>query len=125
MSEQSSETTSTRNFYRQDYERIADILRRARHGMTPQQVSAIGDGAAEYFTTLFTQDNPNFDAAPFLRATLRRIETIDNAAYVEWAIANDMDPNAATANEDAYYAAKSAAQYADSDDTEDDDDSED
>lgn len=123
MSEQSStttpDTTSTRVFYRPDYERIADILRRSRRGMTPQQIATLGDGAAEYFTTVFTQDNPNFDAAPFLRATLRRIETVDNEAYVAWAIANDLDPNAPTANEDAFYAAGGTSW--DTDDTEDDD----
>lgn len=128
MSEQATETTpSTRNFYRPDYEKVADILRRARHNMTPSQVSAIGDGAAEYFVTLFTADNPNFDPAPFIRATLRRIETVDNAEYVAWAIENDLDPNAPTLNEDAFYAAKAAAQYADSeedDEDESDDDTE-
>lgn len=127
MSEQSLSTTpetTTRNFYRPDYEKVADILRRSRHNMTPSQVTAIGDGAAEYFVTLFTADNPNFDPAPFIRATLRRIETVDNAEYVAWAIENDLDPNAPTLNEDAFYAAKAAAQYAE-DDTEEDDDAED
>lgn len=107
MSEQSLSTTpetTTRKYFRPDYEKIADISRRARHNATPTMAEAI-DELTSHMVMVFTADNPNFDPAGFVRASQRRIETVDNAAYVAWAIANDTDPNDALGNESAFYAA--------------------
>lgn len=102
MTEQSTE--STRTFYRDTYAKLADITRRARHNASPSQVKAMDD-MTQYLVTYFTADNPAFDPAGYIRASLRKVETTDNESYVAWALANEQDPNAPLANEDAFYAA--------------------
>lgn len=115
-----TESPITRAYFRPDYERMADLLRRMRTGKSAAQVARINETIAT-MVGLFSDDNPEFTPEPFMRACLRRIETVDNAEFVTWAEANGVDPSEPTANESAFYAAKLAAQYEADEDAEDED----
>lgn len=126
MSETPS-TTVPRVFWKRDYRRFADALRRARKNKTLDQLSLV-DATTMALTAMLSQDSTEFDGTRFLKSCRLRLETTDYAKYQAWAAKKGYDaenPEAACEHYKEYYTTRGYATFDTYDDPADEDDEDD
>lgn len=84
MSEQTITQQTARVFWPRDYARLADALRRARKGKTPDQLKVVDELTAATAIVLAT-DYADFSTEKFTSSARLRIETIHLDEYKAWA----------------------------------------